>query len=127
MSRKPYTTRMTAKDAGAESLRKLEVFKTPVFAKWHDKLAKKNIMLYAIISDRLELLEKGNFGDHKNFDGMFELRIFYSAGIRLYGTRKGDTVVIMMCGGDKDSQARDIQKAKAILEELKNDYEIDKV
>ena len=55
-------------------------------------------------------------GDAKYFDGIGELRIDYGPGYRIYFVRRGDTVIILLCGGDKGSQKRDIKRAKAIAE-----------
>ncbi len=61
----------------------------------------------------------GNFGDSKRVgDGIFELRIHTGAGYRIYYGREGDRVVILLCGGDKGTQKRDIQRA----EEYWRDY-----
>lgn len=50
-------------------------------------------------------------------DGVFEMRIHYGPGYRVYFTREGDQVVILLCGGDKDSQERDIRRAKRLVRE----------
>ena len=62
------------------------------------------------------------FGDYKsvtNAIDIYELRIFISGGIRIYFTMKDKILVILLCGGDKSTQARDIEKAKEILKELR--------
>lgn len=57
--------------------------------------------------------ELGNLGDHKNIGhGMIELRIHYGPGYRVYIGLHGQELIILLCAGDKSSQARDIQKAK---------------
>ncbi len=58
------------------------------------------------------------YGDVKYFDGIEELRIPYGPGYRLYFVRQGSVVVIMLCGGDKDSQVRDIERAKHMAQEI---------
>jgi putative addiction module killer protein len=59
-------------------------------------------------------------GDAKFFDGIGEMRIDYGPGYRLYFTRRGDVLVILLCGGDKRSQRRDIKRAKAMAKELED-------
>jgi len=63
----------------------------------------------------------GNFGDHKSLgNGLAELRVHSGPGIRIYYAKIGNTVVLLLCGGDKGSQAADILKAKEYLEEYKS-------
>ena len=64
---------------------------------------------------RLTQVEEGNLGDYKSVgDGILEMRIDYGPGYRLYFVRNGDTVVILLIGGDKSTQDRDIEEAKEI-------------
>ncbi|MCH8491427.1 MAG: type II toxin-antitoxin system RelE/ParE family toxin, partial [Oceanicaulis sp.] len=91
----------------------VEVRKTEVFAKWLDGLrdarAKARILL------RLRRLSLGNFGDWKPVgDSLSELRIDYGPGYRDYLTRRGNSVVILLAGGIKKSQSRDIKRAIAL-------------
>ena len=65
-------------------------------------------------------MEDGNFGDHKFFDGVGELRIHVGPGYRVYFVRNGDTIVVLLCGGDKGSQRRDIQRAITMAKELQD-------
>lgn len=63
----------------------------------------------------------GNIGDAKSVGGsVSELRIDHSPGYRVYFTRRGQTVVILLCGGDKRTQNRDIRKATEIAEKLED-------
>ena len=72
----------------------------------------------ARINARLLRIEAGHFGDAKLLrDGVVELRIHYGPGYRLYVMRRGATVVVLLCGGDKASQRRDIERAKRIATE----------
>lgn len=72
----------------------------------------------AKISIRLDRLRLGNFGDCKILqDGVSELRIHYGPGIRIYYAKIGNKIVLLLCGGDKGSQIRDINKAKDYLKD----------
>ncbi len=63
--------------------------------------------------------QEGNFGDCEPVgDGISEMRIFVGPGYRVYYTRRGEVVYLLLCGGDKSSQKRDIRAAKAILNEI---------
>ena len=90
----------------------IEIQRTDVFEKWLNEL--KDLRARTIILNRIERLKQGNFGDYKNFDGIFELRIFYGPGYRLYGKRVGKVFVILLCAGTKDTQENDIKKAKKL-------------
>ena len=89
---------------------------TETYRKWfvglRDSMAQKRILI------RLGRLELGNFGDAKSVgDGVSELRIPYGPGYRLYYTLRRQEVVLLLCGGDKGSQARDIELAKRLAKE----------
>jgi putative addiction module killer protein len=71
---------------------------------------------------RLRRLELGHYGDFKSVGaGVNELRFFFGAGYRIYFAEDGDTIVVLLCGGDKDSQRRDMQKAQAYWQEYLSD------
>ena len=75
---------------------------------------------YVRISRRIMLLERGGFGDCKPLrDGVWELRIDYGAGYRVYYGMTGKEIVLLLCGGDKRTQSRDIEKAIAYFEDYK--------
>ena len=60
----------------------------------------------------------GNIGDNRSVgDGVFEMRIHYGPGYRLYFIHEGTTVVVLLCGGDKDSQESDIARARRLAKE----------
>ncbi len=81
------------------------------FRKWLSAL--RDVRARAKIRIRLNRLRLGNFGDAKSVgDGVSELRIPYGPGYRVYFARTGATVVLLLCGGDKSTQRRDIKKAK---------------
>jgi putative addiction module killer protein len=68
---------------------------------------------------RINRLRRGNFGDVKRVGGgVSELRIDYGPGYRLYITQRGRTLVILLCGGDKRKQDRDIKRAIKMAKEL---------
>ena len=70
------------------------------------------------IARRLRRFEYGNLGDVKAVgDGVFEARIFYGAGYRLYFINKSGRIILLLCGGDKGSQKQDIRKAKEMAKE----------
>ena len=71
---------------------------------------------------RIARLEAGNLGDHKSVGNeVFEMRIDTGPGYRIYFARDGHTIVLLLCGGDKRTQTRDIKKAKEFLAEYLED------
>ncbi|MGE4294170.1 MAG: type II toxin-antitoxin system RelE/ParE family toxin [Campylobacterales bacterium] len=95
-----------------------KIYKTESFAKWQAGL--KDIKTRAAIVRRLERVEQGNFGDHAAIGGgVSEMRIFLGPGYRLYYTIRGEEIVVLLAGGDKSTQEKDIKKAKAMAKELK--------
>ncbi len=71
------------------------------------------------ITARLKRVEYGNVGDAKSVGGgVSELRIDYGPGYRLYFTRRGFEVIVLLCGGNKSTQAQDIKAAQAIAAQL---------
>ena len=95
----------------------IEVRRTAEFIDWITDL--RDVSARARIAKRIDRIAQGNFGDVKSVaDGVSELRFTFGPGYRVYFTRKGDVVVILLCGGDKDSQARDIERAKALALEV---------
>ena len=95
--------------------------KTSEFDKWLRKL--KDIRAKAKILFRIQKLESdGHFGDCKPVgDGISEMRINYAKGYRVYFKEKDNKIVILLIGGDKSTQKRDIQKAKEIWNKIKNE------
>ncbi len=96
---------------------------TDNFSKWLVKL--KDIKGKVSILRRIDRIKKGNFGDFKSLgSNLFELRIITGPAYRVYYTKKGDEVVILLVGGDKSTQSNDIKKAREILKELDDDKSI---
>jgi putative addiction module killer protein len=88
------------------------------FTQWLDALRDK--IAQARIHMRLWQMEAGNFGDWEPVgDGVIELRVHVGAGYRVYCGRHGKAVVLLLCGGDKSSQASDIKRAKELWLEWK--------
>ena len=88
------------------------------FQEWLDKLKDKKAR--AIINARLDRLRLGNLGDCKSIgSGVFELRMDFGPGYRIYFGQDGETLVILLCGGDKSSQAADIKKAGKYWDDYK--------
>ena len=97
-----------------------QVRQTAVFAKWLSRLA--NARAKAKILVRIESLRLGNEGDSKSLGGsLYELRIHTGPGYRIYYARQREQMVILLCGGDKSKQRRDINRARALLHELKSE------
>jgi putative addiction module killer protein len=94
-----------------------EVLKTSEYQKWVTSLT--DLRAQALITARVDRLQVGNPGNVKAVgDGISELKINFGPGYRVYFTRTGKTVVLLLCGGDKSSQAKDIRRAKQIAASL---------
>jgi putative addiction module killer protein len=95
----------------------IEIRKTEAFAKWLDGLP--DIRARARIQARIERLATGNPGDVKPVgEGVSELRIDYGPGYRVYYTQRGPELVILLAGGDKRNQAKDIKTALRLARNL---------
>lgn len=95
----------------------IEVRQTPVFSTWFAKL--RDIKAQAKIAARIRRAELGNLGDHKPLQGpVSEMRIDHGQGYRIYFTRRGNALVILLAGGDKRSQDRDIRLAVQLEKEI---------
>ena len=90
---------------------------TVEFQNWLDEL--KDQRAQVRIAARLRLAEAGNLGDWKTVGGeVAEMRVDCGPGYRLYFTRRGTLLIIMLAGGDKASQKRDIKRAQRMVAEL---------
>ncbi len=95
----------------------IEVRQLDDFAVWLSSL--KDARAKAEIARRTRRLALGNPGDVKPVgEGVSELRIPYGPGFRVYFVQRGPVLVILLCGGDKGSQQRDIRKARDLAKEL---------
>ena len=98
----------------------LELKQTETFRKWRTRL--KDDRARAMIASRLDRLAFGNAGDVRPVgQGISELRIDYGPGYRVYFLRRGEEIIILLCGGDKDTQANDIQTAKRLAKEWRKE------
>ena len=102
--------------------RKIQAYRTSngrePFTEWlksvHDRNTRNRI------ERRLDRIRSGNFGDYRSVGtGVFELRFSFGTGYRIYFGEVDDTIVLLLCGGDKSSQARDIERAKRYWLEYK--------
>jgi putative addiction module killer protein len=90
-----------------------ELKQTETFRIWRAQL--KDNRGLAMIAARLDRLSRGLAGDAAPVgEGISELRIHYGPGYRIYFQRRGNTIIVLLCGGDKGSQAKDIRTAKRL-------------
>jgi putative addiction module killer protein len=91
----------------------IEVRQTLIYAEWFDQLRDRQAQ--ARINVRIRRLSLGNPGDVRPVgEGVSELRIDYGPGYRVYFVQRGATMVILLCGGDKSTQDRDVRTAKEL-------------
>jgi putative addiction module killer protein len=90
-----------------------------IFDHWLTKLG--DVRAQAKIAVRINRIAAGNFGDCKSFGlGLFELRVDWGPGYRVYYSRIGSACVLLLCGGDKRKQAADIVRARQYLQDYKD-------
>ena len=95
----------------------IEIRKTEKFARWLDGL--RDLQARARIQARIERLAQGNPGDVQPVgEGVSELRIHYGPGYRVYFQQRTRTLVVLLAGGDKSTQARDIKTALQLARNL---------
>ena len=91
----------------------IEFNETIEFANWLE--AVRDPFVKVRVVKRVRMAEAGNFGDCESVgDGVFEMRIHYGPGYRVYFTRRDEVVYLLLIGGDKSTQSRDIKRAKQI-------------
>jgi putative addiction module killer protein len=94
-----------------------EIRETAVFTDWLSEL--RDDKAVARIEVRIRRLSLGNPGDAKSVgEGVNELRIDYGPGYRVYYKRHGDVIIILLCGGNKSTQHKDIERAKQLAKEF---------
>ena len=99
----------------------IEIRRTEIFDRWLRKL--RDPSAKARIQIRIDRLERGLFGDVKDIgQGLSELRIDHGPGYRVYLMRRGDVLLVLLCGGDKRTQDNDIKQAKTMADEWKRNY-----
>ena len=96
----------------------MKILQSSVFEKW--LLSLKDAKIKAMIVRRLEnIVASGHLGDFKSIEGeLKELRFFNRSGVRIYFALRGNILIILLNGGTKSSQKRDIIKAKELLKEF---------
>ena len=98
----------------------IEFKQTETFRKWRTRLRDERAR--ALIASRLDRLAFGNPGDVKPVgQGISELRIDYGPGYRVYFLRRGSEIIVLLCGGDKSTQATDIKTAKRLAEDWRGE------
>ena len=98
---------------------KYELHSTPTFNHWLSGLKDRTVKNQLL--SRLARVENGHFGDIKPLEAnLFELRCFFGGGLRVYYTIRHTKIVLLLAGGDKTSQRRDIEKAKDLLKTLED-------
>ena len=97
---------------------KYELETTQDFDKWLKQIRDKRVLHRFDV--RFNRISNGNFGDAKQVGAnLFELRFFFGSGYRIYYTVRKQKIVLLLCGGDKSSQSKDITQAKNLLELLR--------
>ena len=102
--------------------RRIQIYRAPndqaPFIEWLKSL--QDVRTRKRIQNRVARIESGNLGDHKPVgDGVFELRLHFGPGYRIYFGGVDNTIILLLCGGDKSSQSGDIDRAKAYWQEYK--------
>jgi putative addiction module killer protein len=96
----------------------LEIRRTDAFDRWLRKL--KDDRARAKVAARIQRMAQGNFGDVSPVgEGVSELRIHEGPGYRVYFVQQGSAIIVLLCGGDKASQSRDIAAARVLAKKLK--------
>ncbi|WP_337080756.1 type II toxin-antitoxin system RelE/ParE family toxin [Acinetobacter pittii] len=97
-----------------------EIKTTETFDEWFDSL--RDTQGKARINARLRRVELGNFGDAEPVgENVSELRFFFGPGYRVYFIQQGDEIIVLLAGGDKSSQQKDIDKAIELAKEIRGE------
>ncbi|WP_160187638.1 type II toxin-antitoxin system RelE/ParE family toxin [Escherichia coli] len=98
----------------------ITVLSTEIFDNWIDSL--KDVRAKTKIQARIRRLKNGNSGDIEPVgEGFSEMRIHEGKGYRVYLKKNGKVIVVLLCGGDKSTQQKDILRAKAIYKEIEGE------
>ena len=96
-----------------------KILTTDTYDNWFENL--KNIKDRSRIADRIDRIKEGNLGDAKSVGGgIFELKFHFGSGYRIYFIKQDKTIIILLCGGNKKTQNKDIKRAKEIASEVQN-------
>lgn len=96
----------------------IEIVQSDIFADWLNNLRDRRAI--ARVRMRIDRMAFGNAGDVQPVgDGVSEMRIDYGPGYRVYFVQRGALLIILLCGGDKASQSRDIVKARRLAAEYR--------
>ncbi|MFM7026755.1 MAG: type II toxin-antitoxin system RelE/ParE family toxin [Limnohabitans sp.] len=99
-----------------DTIKSFELEQTPVFVRWLKDL--KDVQAKAAIVLRLKQVQAGHLGDAKSVGaGVSELRWHLGPGYRVYFCRRGQQIIVLLAGGDKSTQVRDIARAKQLAKE----------
>ena len=94
----------------------IDLKQTETFRKWRMRLRDERAR--GLIASRLDRLAYGHIGDVEPVgQGISEMRIHYGPGYRIYFQRRGNTIIVLLCGGDKSTQSKDIKTAKRLASE----------
>jgi putative addiction module killer protein len=92
----------------------MQIRRTKAYIDWIDRL--KDGVARTRIALRVDRLEEGNPGDSRSVgSGIVEMKINFGPGYRVYYTQRGDEIILLLCGGDKSTQSKDIARAKLLL------------
>jgi putative addiction module killer protein len=101
-------------------MQEIQIITTDKFEKWLRSIV--DIRVRRKITLRIQRLKLGNFGDYKSVGKeIYELRIHFGPGYRVYFAKKEELFVILLVGGDKSSQSKDISQSQLLWQEIKND------
>ncbi len=93
----------------------VEILRSETFDRWLTKLKDRRAVARILV--RIDRLAVGNSGDAKSVGGVSELRIDYGPGYRVYFAQRDQTLILLLCGGDKSTQSNDISTAQRIASE----------
>lgn len=94
----------------------IEAVESATFKRWVQR--PRNRLAVARLNAHFSKVTLGHFGDAKSVaEGIFEIRTYHGLGFRLYNSRDGTKVVVLLCGGQKDAQTSEIERARQLAEE----------